>query len=184
MKTKPMIFVALLMSLMMLGGAAQAADIALTPVGQSPDAMMVKVLLKKMKLKADLNKLLKGSDLKGHKILIAVAGGSAKGLGAAGIDKDQEIKRANELFAAAKAKGMKTLVMQLGGARRRGKLSDAFISCAVPHGDAVIYVKGANKDGLIDKLLKDKKVPVHSAGKIRATMKPLKEVLTAWGLIK
>ena len=174
----------LLCCLVFTGAASQAADIVLTPVGQSPDAMMVKVLLKKMKLKADLNKLLSADDLKSYRVLIAVAGGSAKGLGAAGIDKDQELARAKKLFASAKSKGIKILAMQVAGRNRRGKLSDAFIGAVVPEGDAVIYVKGANHDGLIDKLLKGKKVPVYTAEKIRGTSEPLKKVLEGWGAAK
>ena len=122
------ISLALLFCLAFTGAAAQAADIALTPVGQSPDAMMIKVLLKKMKVKADLKKLMSENDVNGYKAIIVVAGGSAKGLGAAGIDKNQELDRVKKLFAAAKAKGVKILAMQVAGRNRRGKLSDLFIA--------------------------------------------------------
>ena len=72
-------------------GAAFAADVVLTSVGQSPDVMMVRVVLRKMKIDADSEPLLKADALAGRKVLVAVVGGSSKGLGAAGINKDQEV---------------------------------------------------------------------------------------------
>ena len=72
---------------------ALAATIALTSAGQSPDAMMVKVILKKMNVEADFDMALKPDAIKDHKALIIVVGGSSKGLGAAGIDQDQEKTR-------------------------------------------------------------------------------------------
>lgn len=171
--------------LFLLGAQSSfAADIALTPAGQSPDAMMVKVILKKMKVSADLNKMLKASDLSGEKVLIAVVGGSSKGLGAAGIDKDQEKSRLEDLLKAAKEKGIKVLVMHVGGKSRRGKLSDSFITCAVPSADKVIVVKGSNHDGIFDKNLASKDIEILSAENIRKTSVPLKKVLTDWGVIK
>lgn len=174
-----------LAGLFVLGGQSSfAADIALTPVGQSPDAMMVKVLLKKMKVNADLDKLLKGSDLSGQKVLIAVVGGSSKGLGAAGIDKDQEKARVADLLQTAKQKKMKILVMHVGGKSRRGKLSDSFIASAVPSADKVIVVKGSNHDGIFDKNLANKDIEILTAENIRNSSVPLKKVLTDWGVIK
>lgn len=73
--------------------SAEASGILLTSVGQSPDATMIRVVLRKMKLNAENQPLLRPDGLGGEKILVAVVGGSSKGLGAAGIDKDQEIER-------------------------------------------------------------------------------------------
>ncbi len=58
--------------------AAMAADVALTSVGQSPDAMMVMVVLKNLKVETDFDALMKPEDVAGHKVLIAVVGGSSK----------------------------------------------------------------------------------------------------------
>ena len=85
-------------------GAAFAADVVLTSVGQSPDVMMVRVVLRKMKIDADSEPLLKADALAGRKVLVAVVGGSSKGLGAAGINKDQEVVRVSSLLKAAKEK--------------------------------------------------------------------------------
>ena len=73
--------------------AALAADVVLTPFGQSPDAMMVKVVLKKLGVESRLEKILQADGLQDEKVLITVVAGSSKGLGEAGIDKDAEIAR-------------------------------------------------------------------------------------------
>lgn len=179
-------FYVALMSVLMslvLCSSAFAADVALTSVGQSPDAMMVKVVLKTLKVKPDYNAVMKASDLSGQKVLIAVVGGSSKGLGAAGIDKDEEVARAKALFEKAKADGMKILVMHIGGSGRRGTLSDLFIESAVPYGEKLILVDGADADGLFKKLTGDKGIEVLSAKNVRGTKEPLKNVLVEWGVL-
>ncbi len=144
---------------------------------------MVGVVLKKLKVDSRMEKFLKADDLKDEKVVIAVVGGSSKGLGAAGIEKDTEIKRVKDLVKAAKAKGMKILVMHIGGQGRRGKLSDMFIADSVPLADKLIVVKGGDHDGLFSKLLKGKDVEMLSADSVRGTAQPLKTVLTQWGVI-
>ena len=131
-----------------------AADVVLTPFGQSPDAMMVRVVLKKLGVDGRLEKTLQADGLQGEKVLITVVAGSSKGLGEAGIDKDAEIERMNEVAKAAKAKGMKVLVMHIGGKGRRGTLTDVFIVEAVPMADKLIVVEGGDYDGLFTGLVK------------------------------
>lgn len=164
-----------------LAGTAAAAEIALMSVGQSPDAMMVQVILKKMKVAADYNALMQPEDLKDQKVLIAVVGGSSKGLGAAGINKEDEMKRAEKVFEAAKAKGMKVLVMHVGGEGRRGELSDFFVKGGVPFGDKLIVVKGGNNDGIVEQL-KAADATVETVEKIQATQEPMAEILKGWGV--
>lgn len=163
-------------------GAALAADVVLTSVGQSPDMMMVRVVMRKLKLDSDSEPLLQAGALGSRKVLIAVVGGSSKGLGAAGIDKDQEMARVTGLLKAARDKGMKVLVMHIGGEGRRGSLSDAFIEAAVPWGDRLIVVDGGNDDGLFEKLIEGKDVKMLSAPNVNGTADPLKATLSEWGI--
>ena len=159
---------------------ARASEIALTSVGQSPDAVMVNVILKRQKIPADYEATMKVGDLTGQKVLIAVVGGSSKGLGAAGIDRNQELERCVTLINAAKTKGVKVLVMHVGGEGRRGELSDAFIEGVVPLADALIIVKGGNSDGLFDKL-KPASVAMAEAEGIQTVWGSLETVLKEWG---
>ncbi|MCG8565283.1 MAG: DUF6305 family protein [Desulfobacterales bacterium] len=178
-----LVFAALVGLMIALPAQAQAAPIVLTPFGQSPDATMVKVVLKKAKVKGRLDKMLQGSGLNDEKALIVVVGGSSKGMGAAGIKKDEEIERVKNLIAAARDKGIKILVMHIGGKGRRGKLSDQFITEAMPLADKIIIVEGSDHDGLISNLVKEKGIEILTAPGVRGCTEPLKVVLTQWGII-
>ena len=162
--------------------SAAASEIVLTSVGQSPDATMIRVVLRKMKINAENQPLLRPEGLAGEKILVAVVGGSSKGLGAAGIDKDQEIERVTGLFQSAKQKGMKLLIMHIGGEGRRGTLSDAFIEAAAPHADRLIVVDGGNNDKIFDRLIEGKNVKILTAPNVNGTAEPLKATLSEWGV--
>jgi hypothetical protein len=160
-----------------------AADIVLTPFGQSPDAMMVKVVLKKLGVDGRLEKILQADGLQEEKVLITVVAGSSKGLGEAGIDKDAEIARVKGLAEAARAKGMKVLVMHIGGKGRRGTLTDLFIVEAVPLADKLIVVEGGDYDGLFTGLVEGTDLEVLPANSVRETAEPLQQVLTEWGIL-
>jgi len=164
-------------------GVSLAADIVLTPFGQSPDAMMVRVVLKKLGVDSRLEKILQADGLQDEKVLITVVAGSSKGLGEAGIDKDAEIERLKAVSAAAKAKGMKVLVMHIGGKGRRGTLTDIFIVEAVPMADKLIVVEGGNYDGLFTELVDGTDLQIMPAPSMRGTTEPLQQVLTEWGIL-
>ena len=161
-----------------------ASDVVMTPFGQSPDAMMVKVVLKKLGVDARLEKLLTADELQDEKVLITVVAGSSKGLGEAGIDKDAEIARMQAVSEAARSKGMKILVMHIGGKGRRGTLTDLFIIEAVPMADELIVVEGGNFDGLFTQLVEGTDLEILSANSVRETTEPLQIVLTEWGVLE
>lgn len=167
----------------LFSGATLAADVVLTPFGQSPDAMMVRVVLKKLGVDSRLEKVLQADGLQAEKVLITVVAGSSKGLGEAGIDKDAEVVRMNELAKAAKAKGMKVLVMHIGGKGRRGTLTDIFIVEAVPMADKLIVVEGGDYDGLFSKLVEGTDLEILTAESVRGTTEPLQQVLTEWEVL-
>jgi hypothetical protein len=167
----------------LFSGAALAADVVLTPFGQSPDAMMVKVVLKKLGVDSRLEKILEADGLADEKVLITVVAGSSKGLGEAGIDKDAEIARMNTVVKAAKAKGMKVLVMHIGGKGRRGTLTDIFIVEAIPMADSLIVVEGGDYDGLFTQLVEGTDLQIISAESVRGTSEPLQQVLTEWQVL-
>ena len=160
-----------------------AADVVLTPFGQSPDAMMVKVVLKKIGVSGRLEKLLQVDGLMDEKVLITVVAGSSKGLGEAGIDKDAEIARMQAVVEAAKARGIKVLVMHIGGKGRRGTLTDLFIVEAVPMADSLIVVEGGDYDGLFTGLVEGTGLEIMPASSVRETQEPLKLLLTEWGVL-
>jgi hypothetical protein len=171
-------------ALLLFANISVAAEVLLTPFGQSPDAMMVKVVLKKLGVEGQLEKVLQAEALQDEKVLIAVVAGSSKGLGAAGIDKDAEVARMQALAEAASARGMKLLVMHIGGKGRRGTLTDGFIREAVPMADKLIVVEGGDFDGLFSSLAQEAGVELLPAASIRETAEPLQQVLTGWGILQ
>jgi len=171
------------LAIAVFSSASFASDVVLTPFGQSPDAMMIRVVLKKLGVDGRLEKLLQADGLQDEKVLITVVAGSSKGLGEAGIDKDAEIVRMQELASAAKARGMKVLVMHIGGKGRRGTLTDVFIVEAIPMADHLIVVEGGDYDGLFTRLVEGTGLEIIPAASVRETTEPLQRVLTEWSIL-
>ena len=131
-----------------------------TSGGQSADYQIVATVMKKQGMDFETNNLATSADLEGFKTLIVVVGGSTKGLGAAGIDSDEELARINELLDAAKDKGITVIVMHTGGESRRGDLSDKFISPALAKADYAIIVSSGDSDGFMADICKKNSIPV------------------------
>jgi len=125
----------------------------ITSVGQSSDIAVVKVLLNtKLKLGLEVKPLAQAEDLQDMKTLVVVVGSSTKGLGAAGLDMDQEVARTRALLKAAREHGMKILAMHTGGESRRGRTTNDLLAIVVPVADRVVVVAGGNKDGIFETL--------------------------------
>jgi hypothetical protein len=137
------------------------APIAITSCGQSPDAYTVSLLAKRQKLEHTFENMLKVDGLKTYKTLVVVTGGSAKGLGEAGIDEKGELARVGQLLAKAKELGVKVVAVHVGGESRRGPLSDKFIDPVVAKADYVLATEDGNKDGYFTKAAKARNVPVQ-----------------------
>ncbi len=151
--------------------SGQGAGIAQFPAlvtsgGQSVDYQMIGTVMGKLGMDFTLNNLATSADLGDVKSLIVVVGGSSKGLGAAGIDADGELKRVAELIDGAKSKGLPVIVMHTGGAARRGDLSDKFITPIFEKADYAIVVSSGDGDGLMSGICKSKNIPIDTIGSI------------------
>ena len=146
-------------------------------IGQSPDARMINVLLSKLNITADYEQIASPEIINEYKVVIAVVGGSSKGLGAAGIDKDQELERTKNLLKIIKEESINLLVMHIGGEARRGALSDAFLDAVVPLADHLIIVESGNPDGYFNKMSNEYKIPLQSVQKIADTGELVKEYI-------
>ena len=98
--------------------------------------------------------------LRGVKTVVVVTGGSAKGLGEAGIDEKAELARVAKLLAKAKELGVKVLAVHVGGESRRGPLSDKFIDPVTAQADFVLVTEDGNKDGAFTKAAKARNIPI------------------------
>lgn len=151
----------------------------LTSIGQSADVDIANTLCTKAGIEVTLNKNITGDELPDDcKTLILAVGGSSKGLGAAGIDADQELARTDALIAAAKDKGITVLALHTGGSARRGTLSDSFITPAFQGCDAAIVVSEGDSDGLMSGILAANGTP---ATYIENTAGALGALQTAFG---
>ena len=163
-------------------GSAQPAitsppPMAITSCGQSPDAYTVSLLSKRAKIEHTFDNVLKPEALKSFKTLVIVVGGSAKGLGEAGIDEKGELARVSQLLAKAKELGVKVLAVHVGGESRRGPLSDKFIDPVVAKADFVLATEDGNKDGAFTKAAKARNVPLVIVKQVAEVGPALKAVI-------
>lgn len=157
-----------------LEAAIAEQPVLLTSVGQSADVDMVKVLLEKAEITPTMNKLATPDDLGDNKTLILAVGGSSKGLGAAGIDANQELERVKGLVDAADAAGMTIIALHVGGEARRGDLSDKFVAPSFEKADYAIIVADGDKDGMMAGLAAQKGIPMDVVASMAEATTPLK----------
>lgn len=167
------------LALIVAGGPAltQERDFAspafIASVGQSAGAQQARVLARRAGLAFTFEARPAVEMLEGHKTLIVVLGASTKGLGAAGVDMDDEIAWATALFEKARASGMSIIAMHIEGGTRRGPTSDRINTTFAPRVDHLI-VKGAspnqdwteaeeangNADGLFTRIAAEHEIPI------------------------
>ena len=146
-------------------------------MGQSADVDIVATHCKKIKLDVYQNNTIKAEELSDkYKTIILAVGGSNKGLGAAGIDADQELARTDALIAKAKELGMTIIAMHVGGADRRGTLSDSFIKPAFAAADIAIIVESGDSDNLMHDILAGNSTPTAYVAKSSAARDVLKSL--------
>jgi hypothetical protein len=150
--------------------------ILITSAGQSADVQIAGVLLKRTGLAATLSKNVTRGELGENNTLVLVIGVSMKGLGAAGLDLDQEKTRVMDLVKEARKSEIPILCLHLGGEARRGELTDQMIHTFLPFAQMVIVVKSGNKDGLFTKICADNDIPMLEADRTVDVQKPLKDI--------
>ena len=130
------------------------APVVLTSIGQSADVDIANTLCTRAGIEVLKDAKVSADTLPADcKTLILAVGGSSKGLGAAGIDADQELARTEALLKKAEEQGVKILAMHTGGTARRGTLSDSFIVPAFGAADAAIVVSEGDEDHLMKDIL-------------------------------
>lgn len=153
----------------LLCGAAgwAAADIPkfekpvlITCTGQTPGSLTLATLFDRLGIKATHDNLVLPSKMGGYKTLIMVMGASLKGLGAAGIDQDEEMERDQIVLERAKKTGMKVVLAHIEGTARRNAIADKFITPFVPQADFLLVLEESNKDGLFTRLAQKHKIPL------------------------
>lgn len=151
--------------------------VVLTSAGQSADVTIATMIFKKLNVPVKSLPAARPADLEGAKSLVIVAGFSSKGLGSAGIDRDQEMDRVRSVLAAAREKGLRVLVLHLGGKARRGAQSDDFNTVAANAAGALVVVKAGDEDQLFSRIAAERKVPIDLVEKISDAGVPISKML-------
>jgi hypothetical protein len=164
---RPRIVVAAVLACLALAGLRLGAatftarpPLAITSCGQSPDALTVSLLSRRMRLDHLFETSLKPERLPGIKTLVVVIGASTKGLFEAGTDETRESARVATLLAKARELNVLVIAVHVGGESRRGALSDRFIDLVVSQADYLIVTEAGNRDGLFTKVSKSREIPL------------------------
>jgi DNA-binding LacI/PurR family transcriptional regulator len=136
--------------------------ILITSIGQSSGAMMGKVLAAKSGLSYVYDQRAGIEALDNAKTLIVVLGVSSKGLGAAGVDIEAEIKWASELFDRAGERGIPIIAMHIEGSVRRGSLSNRISELFGSRADYLIVKSAGNEDGLFTNMAEANNIPIST----------------------
>lgn len=138
-----------------------STPILVTSFGQSADASMMDAIMKKAGV-ADytFNALATAEDVKNYKTVIIVCGASSKGLGAAGISESDETARAEAIMTAIGESKPAVIMCHLGGAIRRGALSDKLTDMVLDVANYLVVVEDANHDYKFSKFAEEKNVPL------------------------
>jgi hypothetical protein len=165
-------------------GQAQApkaeTPILVTSCGQSLGATTIKVILQKVKLAYDLDPLATPETLQAkaksgtpYKSMIIVMGASLKGMGAAGISIDDELKRATALIAEGRKEGVRIIGAHVGGLKNRAQgaaagdtTDEQSIDAVGPNADILLVYKEGNSDGRFTTISKGKGIPLIEVEKL------------------
>lgn len=162
-------------SITKLEGPIAEQPVIITSAGQGADVEILKNLLNKAEIEFSYNNLLTAEELADEKTIVVAVGGSSKGLGAAGIKAEDELKRVVKLLEAAKEKNITVIAVHIGGKGRRGELSDSFINGVVPISDYIVVVSKGNEDGLFTQLAGKNSIPMDVVEGMADTIPALKK---------
>jgi hypothetical protein len=143
--------------------------VLVTSCGQSIGPTTIKVVLQRLKLEYDIDPLATPETLKAkpYKSLIITMGASLKGMGAAGIEIEDELARAAALVAEAKKLGIKVIGAHIEGMKRRSQgaaagdtTDEQSIDAVAPNAAILLVLKEGNSDGRFTAIAQAKKVPL------------------------
>lgn len=141
-------------------GVSAELPVAMTCPGQAPEGQLVKLIFGRLKTPIKYDPFMEPKEMAGSKTLIIILGGSGKGLGSAGVNLQDEMKRADALVAEANKQKIKLVGVHTGGEDRRGEVSTKLIDLVAPKMSYLIVREDGNKDGLFTKISSQHKIPL------------------------
>ena len=153
------------------------APVYTTAFGQSPDSNFVNVLARRVGLNQTHMSIgnPEGAEWNNARTLIAVIGGSMKGLGAAGVGVPAEIRRCDSFITSARAQNKFIIGMHIGGEDRRGPTSQDFLHFA-SEVDFLIVRADGNRDGFFTRLASERGIPLYTIEHTREIERILREI--------
>lgn len=159
-------FTVVLALLLVLATATMAAPkpskpALITSAGQSTDGLILKTVLTNRATGDTIpfEKLANPGNLNGIRTLIVSVGLSTKGLGAAGVNADQEKARVKSLLDAAKKNDVFVILVHIGGTSRRGAGSDDLARMVGEYAHHIMVIKASNDDGFFTRMSQERKIP-------------------------
>ena len=137
--------------------------------GQSTAPDTLNAILRKVAVSYDVVAAATPKDLaaKPYKTLIVTMGASLKGMGAAGVSIDDELKRTGELIEAARKAKIKIIGAHIEGMSRRAQGAEAgdttdeqSIDLVAPKSDILFIRKDGNSDNRFTIIATAKKIPM------------------------
>jgi hypothetical protein len=157
-------------------GAEPRAElpVLVTSCGQSNGPTTIKVVLQRLKMAFDIDPLATPEVLQTkakagtpYKSLIITMGASLKGMGAAGIEIEDELARAAALIAEARKSGVRIIGAHIEGLKRRAQgaaagdtTDEQSIDTVAPNSDLLLIYKEGNSDGRFTAIAAAKKIPL------------------------
>ncbi len=158
---------------------------------------MINAIFKRLKLQAEtpvyeMKELATAEDLRKakedgtpYKTVIIVMGASLKGMGAAGIDIDDEIDRASLLMQEARTQGITIIGAHITEMKNRAQgaapgdnTDELSIDAVAPVSDLLLINKGGNEDGRFTIISEEKNIPMILVEKNLELMEKLKELFS------
>jgi hypothetical protein len=143
--------------------------VLVTSCGQSPGPLKLTVFLKKLQIVHDYKAEATAQDVssKKYKSVIIVTGASLKGMGAAGIEIEDELARAAALIAEARKLGVKVIGAHIEGMKRRSQgaaagdtTDEQSIDAVAPNSAILVVLKEGNADGRFTAISQAKNIPL------------------------
>jgi hypothetical protein len=146
----------------------------ITSCGQSNGPTTIKIVMQRLKLAYDIEPLATPDTLQAkakagtpYKTLIITMGASLKGMGAAGIQIEDELARAAALIAEARKEGITIVGAHIEGLKRRSQgaaagdtTDEQSIDAVAPNANILLVYKEGNSDGRFTVISQSKKIPL------------------------
>lgn len=139
-----------------------------TTMGQSPGALMFRLVCTRSQIACVQEDLLTAEQLaemaageNAPKTLVITTGTSLKGMGAAGIDMNFEVKRVEALISKAKELGMTIIGAHIEGmARRVDSTDERSINTVIPKSDLILVIADSDSDGFFTNYSEENGIPL------------------------